>query len=83
MEAALQKRTKAQECVQCFAPPAEDLNPAGFVIVVGCNFCDADCYGLRGRLKLVHVVVLATTEIALCAFVTPQALRCHRERYLK
>lgn len=58
--------------MQCFAPPAEDWNPAGFVIIVGHNFCDADCYALRGRLKLVHVIVLPSMEISVCAFVTPQ-----------
>ena len=65
MEVALQKRTKPQERMQCFAPPAEDWNPAGFVIIVGHNFCDADCYALRRRLKLVHVIVLATMEVTV------------------
>lgn len=68
--------------MQCFAPPAEDWNPAGFVIIVGDNFCDTGCYAVRGRLKLVYVIILATVEITLCAFVAPQALGCHQERYL-
>lgn len=49
--------------MQCFAT-LQMINPDGFVVIVGPNYYDVHC-AVRGRLKMVRVIVLAIRNYSL------------------
>lgn len=57
------KTNKPQLCMQCFAT-LQMINPDGFVVIVGPNYYDVH-YAVRGRLKMVRVIVLAIRNYSL------------------
>lgn len=49
--------------MQCFAT-LQMINADGFVVIVGPNYYDVH-YAVRGRLKMVRVIVLAIRNYSL------------------